>query len=309
MSFCGGIMKKQRGIAIWLAAILVIVGFTGICVSYKGNQTYLRVRDAAITVDAVISKITVYTDSDDDAIDDTEYTAYAKYICEGELYEIPYKTSTVRNGLPSVGTGVQIDVNPENPGETMSDVENKRNFVYLGSIFFAAGISGMLSRIRSKKISAVCNPKYDLETLKSDLRVEVISRFFRPFWFFSALPIILFSILFPELYGSFAYVTAGVLMLFFVISFRATILAMKHIENGEFTVKEDKVGEKRVQTDSESSDVTHSHVYSDEKNKESRAVGYEKYTAASIGATIAAVYVGNAKKPNLIYRDNVSSFI
>jgi len=112
-------MKKVLlKIFVWLL-IAVIVVFNLIVLPYglamKPYSEYLRHKDVAVEVEANVSYIHIYEDSDDDK----QYELYMTYTYDGVFYEDIY-WETISSDKYEVGDSVVIKVLPENPAHIMS---------------------------------------------------------------------------------------------------------------------------------------------------------------------------------------------
>lgn len=295
-------MKRKRGMPIWLCLLTITFGVLMTISAFSDIQRYDRVRDDALTVEAIVVEITSYEDDDGNV----DYTAYGRFTYEGEEYRVRCGTSSKRSKLPSIGSHVQVEVNPEDPGETMSSLSGSTAVPYFGAIMLAWGMSGLLARVRIKNLSTHCTPAYDEDIVKSDLRVVVQTRYLRPFWFTLALALHATHIIAPITTERYVHVVAWVATAFFAVCLFSAINDYKVIERGDYIKRTETLVDKKTEYDSDSGD-SYFLIYSNGENEWKRIVGIDEYNSTQIGATMASIYFPNEKSPSLVYKHNLTS--
>lgn len=295
-------MKRKRGMPIWLCLLIITIGVFMIISSFSDIQRYERVHDDALVVEAVVVEITSYEDDDGNV----DYTAHGRFTYEGKDYRVSCGSSSKRSKLPSIGSHVQVEVNPEDPGETMSSLSGSTVVPYFGAFFLAWGVSGLLARIRIKKLSTNCIPAYDEDTVKNDLRVIVQTRYLRPFWFTLALALHATYIIAPVTAERQVHVVAWVATAFFAVCLFSAISDYRVIERGDYIKRTETLVDKKTEYDSDSGD-SYFLIYSNGENEWKRAVGINEYNNSKIGETMASVYFPKEKSPSLVYKHNLTS--
>jgi len=125
-------------------AILLIIGVILLAIGGFQNTRY---EDQSITVTAVITRVDTDDRTDDGPIS-YKHTYYGEYTVDGKTYtdvELAAKYTSDSTPDPSVGGTMDIQVSPEDPGETLSD----------GGIFIVAGmvlvVWGIVSIVKARK--------------------------------------------------------------------------------------------------------------------------------------------------------------
>lgn len=137
-------MMKNNFLII-IIIILISICAIGLISGIFCIPDYVKYKDNALSVDAVVTHHKVEEPTTDDST--TDYISYIEYTVDGKVYSnIMYENTSIKSKLTPIGTTVTVKVNPENPKQLMSS---------LGTMIL---ISGTLV---SLVISYICGSLYE----------------------------------------------------------------------------------------------------------------------------------------------------
>lgn len=149
--------------AIWGAAMMIF--------AVTECQRYNSVKDRAVPVTAVISR--VEEDYDDDT--GVEYDIYISYTYKGEYYSDLLGTSSSRRSYNRIGEEVDIQINPDQPWEQVKGISSGSvAFMIFGSCLLVCGV--MLLSIRHRRSYVEENGLCSL-AIRADLKIKICHRY------------------------------------------------------------------------------------------------------------------------------------
>lgn len=201
------------GIKRFLILFLLFFSCVFTCVGLSSAAHFGRVYEAPLTVTAKVSS--VVTEAEDDG---TAYTVFVTYTVDGITYEdIEYDVFDDFQKVPRVGATVQLNVSPEDPAQTLRDLKN----IATGTLLWIFGPSAAIallwrSLLRKRRSKGILHTP-DEETIQTDLRLTVISRFCLAFWLVSALAIALMIAGYPYIFSQSCLFIAGFCLLIWLV--------------------------------------------------------------------------------------------
>lgn len=281
------------GGVLMLAAFAVVVFF--VAVPVISLEHYNRVYQNPLTVTATV---TVHDDYDDEG--DTDYRSYISYQAGGRSYsDIQFEDKDTASELTPIGTQLQVQVSPEDPGRLISELEGEGRMLIFSApmlMYILSGLAGML--IRNRRSRGICGTP-DRETIARDLKLTILGRMSHFFWFLIGAGYLTMWWRYPAVYQKKTLIAAAVCGVTWLWCVFRDIRDDAKVRHQEFEVRRDELVQKEYIPDSEG-DTYRLHYRSGERTW-SRDVSERYYNSVSEGAKILAVYLPGEKKPSLHY--------
>lgn len=287
-----------------LIALISLIGFLFfLSPTINGHvdmEHYQRVCKKPLTVTATVTKHDTYEDSDDD----THYDTYISYVAEGVEYKnILYSSESSEKKQIPMNTQLEVDVSPEDPSALLSNLRATATIVYLfAPITLSLIISIYVSLLPCLRSGSLTDTK-DTEIIVKDMKLTIMSRFFRPFSFILTVYFFFLCVRYPDINLIKTAIAGAVCCIVWLWRLYRTICDFRYIKNEEYEIRRDVLESKRISSDSNDGAVYCLTYRSGEKTWEHKT-SRKHYYDAETGDKITAVYLPGKKKPLLHYDKN-----
>ena len=312
---CSAILIPNPGnkIAKFLALAPVVLLFAGVFVFFGGSviyffvwkpaadlEHYLQVRENPITVKAVVTDHESY---DDDG--DTDYRSYVTYTYNDVRYDkITYENKDEEEDLTPLGEEVDLQVSPKDPGQQISKLKNSGwGVVLMGIWLLSFGLAGAYVLVQRLRLSGKNGGTPDTETICHDIKVMILSRFFRPFLLLCGIGYGAAYWRYSVVFGKIPLIVAMISGVLWLYCMYTTVRDLRWAENGEYELRRDVLVDKEESSDSEGNS---SYVLYFEGNGKKWKTGTKakNYEQAQIGDVVTAAFLPGKKKPTVYYGRN-----
>ena len=235
---------------------------------------------------------------DDEGNDD--YTSSVSYEVNGVRYKDKhYETVNNKKALTPIGTKVQLEVSPEDPGILISTLKNSYAALLFGIVSFSLLLTFEWKLILFRMRSADLLHAPDAETIQKDANLTVSGRF-APLFFlslsvFGGLLLWRYSPLIPD------WVDIVVLVCAAIGLWRLLVLVrdIRIVKNTDYEVRRDVLISKEITTSDDGD--TYNLTYRSKDGTWSTTTSERNYNSIKKGDTIVAVYLPGKNHPLIHY--------
>ena len=274
---------------------LAVFGIGGTIYALTALEHYNRVYETPLTVKATVTE---YDDYDDEG--DTDYRSYVSYFVDGVQYDhIQFEDKDGKDQLTPLGTVVDLQVSPENPAKTISDLRSDGMFLLFTILpigFFPAAIwRTLIHGRRNKHLLSVP----DTETVEKDARLTILGRFSLLLWPTLAAGYGAAALRYPAVFGTVVRIIVAACAIIWLWCVILAIRDRRLIAHGEYELRRDTLIYKRIDEDSDS--ISYELTYRTADREWTSSTSRHLYDLATVGDTITSVYLPKRKKPLLHY--------
>lgn len=292
---------KLKKLLIALISLIFCLIFLSLAINgHVDMEHYQRVCKNPLTVTATVTKHDTYEDSDDDI----HYRTYISYVAEGVEYkDIKYSSVSDKKKQIPMNTQLEVDVSPEDPSALLSDLKSTAIDAYVFAPITLFAIISIYVSLLTCLCSGSLTDTKDTEIIVKDMKLTIMSRFFRPFSFILTVYFFFLCVRYPDINLSKTAIAGAVCCIIWLWCLYRTIRDFRYIKNEEYEIRRDVLESKRISSDSNDGAVYCLTYRSGEKtweHKTSRKYYYDTET----GDKITAVYLPGKKKPLLHYDKN-----